>query len=431
MKLSYLPLGLLALGLLATGCNRGEDDGMVVARVGEDTITQDELYDSLRRRTAATVPEGAQVVVDLGSEFTYTDANGNQQTINLQPAERVRAFTLASDQQLPLQGSMLAQALQSEIQEQVVLDYAEDEGALPTEDEVDAEIARQQELQPTFMNDLKEQGLTLDEVRENILTSLASFNLQTRGVTVADSEVDDLYQQYLEQFVPGIRTNMEMVLAFAPQEELTQEQIDAAPIPTVDRVDELLGTGASLASVYSQVNAENAEQIQESLGQIGTLVLAANNGVPITISTNPDAPITINNQAINVRSEIFLELVQNAEPGDTLDSEGDGWIELGESLRLKVRMLNKERTEPEELTDAQREEQRRRIMLERGGNNQDFQENVLTRILDTQVEIRDDLLEQAFDAYLERIREQAGIEATDVGDAAAEALENAEGIEEE
>jgi hypothetical protein len=431
MKLSYLPLGLLALGLLATGCNRGEDDGTVVARVGEDTITQDELYNSLRRRTAATVPEGAQVVVELGSQFTYTDANGQQQTINLQPRDQVRALPLASDQQLPLQGSMLAQALQSEIQEQVILDYAKQEGVLPNEDEVDAEIARRQELNPTFMNDAKERGLTLDEVRENLLASLASFKLQTMGVTVADEEVQNLYDQYVENFVPGIRTNMEMVIAFSPQEELTQEQINAAPIPTVEQVDNTLGTGASLASVYTQLNAENAEQIQESLGQIGTLVLAANNGLPVTISTNPDLPVTVNNQPLNIRSGIFLPLVQNAEPGQTLDSEGDGWIQLGESLRLKARLLNKERTEPEELTDAQREEQRRNIMLQRGAANQDFQENVVSRILDAQVEIRDELLDEAFESYLNNLREQAGIETTDVGDAAAEALEGDEGTEEE
>jgi hypothetical protein len=164
-----LPLCVMLLGgilLAATGCGR-----KTVGEVNDSAISQAEYYKTLERM-AVPLTRGENPILDPATGRIIREQAGYL-------------------------------ALRMLIDRRLVLQMAEKEKVMPTEEEVQKELERQKK-QPGFNERLKTLGYTQDDLKEDIKVELAAFKLITKGITVTDEEVKKAYQQNIQQFtIPG------------------------------------------------------------------------------------------------------------------------------------------------------------------------------------------------------------------------------------
>ncbi len=79
------------------------------------------------------------------------------------------------------------------VEEDLQLQFAKKKGAVPTDAQVNAQLARDKE-NPDFERALTARGLTLDTYRDALRVRLAQSMVYSQGVTVSDAEVRDWYK---------------------------------------------------------------------------------------------------------------------------------------------------------------------------------------------------------------------------------------------
>ncbi len=102
-------------------------------------------------------------------------------------------------------------ALRMLVDRQIVLEMAEKEKVMPTEQEIEKELERQKKL-PDFNDRLKTLGYTQDDLKEDIKVELAAFKLLTKGITVSDDEVKKAYEQNIAQFTVPAQVQVALIL---------------------------------------------------------------------------------------------------------------------------------------------------------------------------------------------------------------------------
>ena len=156
-------------------------------------------------------------------------ATVNGRTIMLKEVERV-VTQQAGGKQAQLSQLELAQArlqvLESLIQREVLFQRAEREKLLPTEDQIDGAIntQKQQMTAEDFDKSLKEQGISMETLREEARKTLAITNLQDKysgKVSVTDREVEEYYAANKAQFVSSRGVALAMI-AVDPQDNSAQ-----------------------------------------------------------------------------------------------------------------------------------------------------------------------------------------------------------------
>lgn len=171
MLLSAVPMAMV---LATTGCGR-----KTVGEVNGKKVSQQE-YHKVLERMAVPLTRGEEVLRD--------------------PTGRI----------VREQAGYLA--LRMLVDRQIVLELAEKEKVMPTEEEINKELERQKKL-PAFNERLKTLGYTQDDLKEDIKVELAAFKLITKGITVSDDEVKKAYQQNLRQFTIPAQVQVGLILA--------------------------------------------------------------------------------------------------------------------------------------------------------------------------------------------------------------------------
>lgn len=87
------------------------------------------------------------------------------------------------------------QVLTNLIMEKIILQAAKKEGVYPSKEEVDKELEFQKRENPTFLEDLKKRGLTLEDYKRRLIASLAEINLLTKGIEVTDKEIEKAFKE--------------------------------------------------------------------------------------------------------------------------------------------------------------------------------------------------------------------------------------------
>jgi len=82
------------------------------------------------------------------------------------------------------------------ISQKILLQAAKKEGVYPSEEELNKELEFRKRENPTLLEDLKKQGLTLEDYKKRLLASLAEVNLITKGIKVTDKEVEEAFKNY-------------------------------------------------------------------------------------------------------------------------------------------------------------------------------------------------------------------------------------------
>ena len=138
-------------------------------------------------------------------------ATVNGRNIMLQEVER-NVSRQAGGNPSQLSQLQLAQArltvLSNLIQREVLFQRAEREKVLPTEAQIDGDIAQQKEqtgmTQEDFEKGLKAQNMSIETLREEARKDLAITALQDKyngKITISDREVEDFYKNNPQQFV--------------------------------------------------------------------------------------------------------------------------------------------------------------------------------------------------------------------------------------
>lgn len=164
----------VAMVLVSTGCGRKS-----VGRVNDKAISQAEYYKVLERM-AVPLTQGENPVRDPATGRLVREQAGYM-------------------------------ALRMLIDRQIILEMAEKEKVMPTEEEIKKELDRQKKL-PGFNERLKTLGYTQDDLKEDIKVELAAFKLITKGITVSDDEVKKAYQQNIQRFTIPAQVQVALIL---------------------------------------------------------------------------------------------------------------------------------------------------------------------------------------------------------------------------
>lgn len=164
----------VAMMLAATGCSR-----KTVGRINDKAISQAEYYKVLER-LAVPLTQGENPVRDPATGRLVREQAGYL-------------------------------ALRMLVDRQIILEMAEKEKVMPTEEEINGELERQKKL-PAFNERLKTLGYTQDDLKEDIRVELAAFKLITKGITVSDDEVKRAYQQNIQRFTIPAQVQVALIL---------------------------------------------------------------------------------------------------------------------------------------------------------------------------------------------------------------------------
>jgi foldase protein PrsA len=115
------------------------------------------------------------------------------------------------------------QALQSLIEQKLLLEIAKDEGVSPTDKQVEDEIDFRRGLDPNFVANLQHDGLTMQDIRDSVRLDLARFNALTRGITVSDAETQQFIKDHPKNFQSPATAD---VLWVVVTDDKTKGQVD-------------------------------------------------------------------------------------------------------------------------------------------------------------------------------------------------------------
>ncbi|MCS6948907.1 MAG: peptidyl-prolyl cis-trans isomerase [Armatimonadota bacterium] len=165
----------MAVLLVSAGCG-----GKNVGRVNDKPISQAEYHKVLERMAVPIVGQNDVPLVDPVTGRIVRDQAGYL-------------------------------ALRMLVDRRIVLEMAEKEKVMPTEQEIERELERQKK-QPDFNERLKALGYTQDDLKEDIKVELAAFKLITKGITVTEEEIRKEYNRRIQQFTIPAQVQVALIL---------------------------------------------------------------------------------------------------------------------------------------------------------------------------------------------------------------------------
>jgi hypothetical protein len=157
-------LFVLGLTFVLAGCKSGGGGGENMATINGETITKDEYISHLERKV--------QVLIQ----------------------------TQSGPAQLPVAQPLNFQALNDLVNQKLLLQMAKQEGVLPTEADITEEMKFQTTKRADFIKALTSQGLTITDIKNELMISVARHNLLSKGVKISDTQVDAFIKENPKEF---------------------------------------------------------------------------------------------------------------------------------------------------------------------------------------------------------------------------------------
>ena len=151
--------------------------------------------------------------------------------------------------------------IQKLIDERITLALAKDRGVYPSDAEVDAEIKLRQEDNPKMLEDWMSAGGNIDELRYQIRVQVATFNIETFGITKTDVEVEDYYQKHPDQYVIPKQLKLRIIAVGSSDDTKV--------------VDQDLAAGKDFAAVAKERSIDITKSIGGEYGTIPEYKLAS------------------------------------------------------------------------------------------------------------------------------------------------------------
>lgn len=250
--------------------------------------------------------------------------------------------------------------LQRLLDERLMLQLAAQRGVLPTDKDVQAELASRLKEDPKLLESWLADGLTEPELMYQIKLDLTQFRLQTQGITITDQEVQKFYQDNPEMFTTPKRYKLRLI-AVANEEDKK-------------KVDDALASGAAFADVAK------AHSIDASKVAGGDLP-------PLPESSLGDS------------LKKALAAIRVGQVTEWVSTPNGHWKFLLESV------LPEER---QPLDDKCKKQIRTELMLERGRQKIDLNKDLMQARSKARVEVRKKGFEKAFAEYMKNSAASAG-----------------------
>jgi hypothetical protein len=321
-------VAMAACGLILGGCNN-ENKGF--ATVNGSPITNAQLLEYLE--TKPTVR-----------------ANVNGQPVNVQ-----------------VQDTLAFQALQELVIRNLLLQLAKEENVNPTPQEVEDHIKTLGEVNPGYVPNLTQRGLSMKGIREQITYDLAQQNLVAKGITVSDKEVEDYIKANPQEFEEPAKAEMFWIVANGT----IKPQVDAE-----------LARGSKFGDVAVKYSLD--PEAAANAGKFGANRFPA--GVPMTQLAKP-----------------IFDAVTATAAGKTT-----GWVDLGQNGQVaKFSIVRKTEARKIEVTPARKKLIKRAIQVSRGRETKDIDGKIAKMLQEAKIEVTDTALNDLWKKFDENLKKQA------------------------
>jgi hypothetical protein len=118
--------------------------------------------------------------------------------------------------------------IQQIINERLTFALAKEKGVFPTDEEVDAEIKVRQAENPTMLEKWTSGGGNLDELKYQLRVQIAQFKIQTFGITITDTEVEDHYKEHPDLFTSPKQYRLRLIAVASSDDTKSVDQDLAA-----------------------------------------------------------------------------------------------------------------------------------------------------------------------------------------------------------
>ncbi|MBX3120099.1 MAG: peptidyl-prolyl cis-trans isomerase [Fimbriimonadaceae bacterium] len=191
--------------------------------------------------------KGAAPLATINGEDVFTEEY--YKTLERLPTVRVQTAQGAQDVQVS--ESLAFQALKQTVYNKVLLQLAKDEGVYPTSKDILDELEFQKEVDKSFGDRLKQSGLTIDMVKEQILIQLAQEKLVTKGINVTIQDAEKFINDNPKQFMQPATINASWIFVNSDAKKA--------------QADQALSTGQAFSTVAMQYS--EAPQAKELGGR--------------------------------------------------------------------------------------------------------------------------------------------------------------------
>jgi hypothetical protein len=112
---------------------------------------------------------------------------------------------LVQTPQGPAQGKLAQpldfQATNDLVNQKLLLEMARKDRVEPTAADIDKEIQHQSTRDPAFVKKLQNEGMSLQQIREQLKVDIAKYRIVTKGVTIKDPQIDEFIRKNPAQFM--------------------------------------------------------------------------------------------------------------------------------------------------------------------------------------------------------------------------------------
>ena len=283
--------------------------------------------------------------------------------------ERKRQVTVVTPDgqtmDLPVAGSLALQTMRDMINRQLIVQLAKEEGVAPTDAEIKAEIDFQTKLRPDYITQLKNAGLSLEEITNDLRVDLAQYKLVTKGVTVTPADVDKFIKDNQKSFVNPSLAEVYILVVQDPKQKAA--------------ADADLKSGQQFPVVAARYSMDpNARR--------------SNGLYPVREVEQMPAPI---------KAE-----VDKLKAGQT-----SAWKQFGnESVKFFVQ--TKTPSTPMKIDDLKKEEVKRQLMMSRGSAASSLSEKLADRARNAKVDVKLEYLAPQWKRLSDQMQQQDAAAAT-------------------
>ncbi len=271
-------------------------------------------------------------------------------------------------QSLPVADSLSSQALRQLIEQEALLKAARDEGVLPTKDMIEREKKLRTDLRPSYVNELKQAGLSVTDIDNSLLVELAREALQVRGTREKTlEEVEEYIKKNPQQFTTPETCTMRVIL------------VNAGAMQT--QVDDALKKGQTFQSVASQFSLAPGAKLNNGAFPFGAQVPQ-----PIPVA--------------QLDGEL-QKVVKDLQVGRISD-----WLPSG-NQRVKLLLESKNAAAKRTLSAQEKELLKRNLRVAEGQAQNDLTKIVVDKLLNAKVVVMPPYLKQAWETYFKSVKERS------------------------
>jgi len=275
--------------------------------------------------------------------------------------ETVQVFSRRGIEQMHVAGTFGVQTMEELVNQKILMDMAKDQGVLPTDKDVDDELAFQTRLRPDYVTIQQQSGASMDSIRHELMVGLAREHLIMKGVKVGDREVDGYIKAHPDRFVEPATAD---VLFIEASTSARQSAVDAA-----------LAKGEKFGEVAVKLSED--PHAKESGGLFG--------------------------QRIIQQMPKEVQSVVNA----TSEGQASAWVKFG-THSVKFFITKKTPATHKEPSVDQREILRRQLAMQQGQARNNFDEEFYKRLKAAKVDVEVPYLKGIWQRSWEQLLDPTG-----------------------